>query len=164
MIGPDMRSPPIRITVRLLLLMLALAGFALSAAAADGADALDLARFRGKVVLMDFWASWCEPCRHSFPWLNDMQTKYADRGLVVIGVNVDRERAAAERFLRDVPAAFQIVYDPAGTLAAKYDLPGMPVSYVIGPNGQILGRHVGFRNALRAEREAELQKVLETAQ
>ena len=55
-----------------------------------------------------------------------MQAKYGDRGLVVIGVNVDRERADAERFLRDVPAEFQIVYDPAGALAAHYDVPGMP--------------------------------------
>ena len=141
--------------VRRLWLSLGLALFALSAAATDTADALDLTRLRGKVVLVDFWASWCEPCRHSFPWLNAMQAKYADRGLVVIGVNVDRERADADRFLRDVPAEFQIVYDPAGALASRYDLPGMPVSYVIGPNGEIVGRHIGFRNALRAEREAE---------
>ena len=77
-------------------------------------------------------------------------------------MNVDRERADADRFLRDVPAEFQIVYDPAGALAAHYDVPGMPVSYVIGPKGDIVGRHIGFRNALRAEREAELQKLLET--
>jgi hypothetical protein len=76
-------------------------------------------------------------------------------------VNVDHERAEADRFLRDVPATFRIVYDPAGTLATRYDVPGMPSSYVIGPNGDIVGRHVGFRNAARAEREAELQKLLE---
>jgi thiol-disulfide isomerase/thioredoxin len=136
----------------------------LAAAAADAPDPLDLARLRGKVVLLDFWASWCEPCRHSFPWLNEMQSKYSDRGLVVIGVNVDHERAEADRFLRDVPAQFRIVYDPAGELASRYDLPGMPVSYVIGPDGKVVERHVGFRNALRAEREAQLQKLLEKTQ
>jgi cytochrome c biogenesis protein CcmG/thiol:disulfide interchange protein DsbE len=145
------------------LLSLALACLALTAAAGDAGDPLDLAQLRGKVVLVDFWASWCEPCRHSFPWLNEMQAKYADRGLVVIGVNVDRERGDADRFLRDVPALFRVVYDPAGTLASRYDLPGMPVSYIIGPNGDVVGRHIGFRNALRAEREAELQKLLETS-
>src|SRR4029079_13825084 len=81
-----------------------------------------------------------------------------------IGVNVDRERAEAERFLRDVPAQFRIVYDPAGELAAHYDLPGMPVSYFIGTDGNVVERHVGFRNALRAEREAQLQKLLEKTQ
>ena len=158
-----MQKPQIRaVAVRRLLFSLGLAFFALTAAATDTADALNLARFRGKVVLVDFWASWCEPCRHSFPWLNAMQAKYGERGLVIIGVTVDRDRADADRFLRDVPAEFQIVYDPAGTLAARYDLPGMPVSYVIGPQGDVVGRHLGFRNALRAEREAELQKLLET--
>jgi cytochrome c biogenesis protein CcmG, thiol:disulfide interchange protein DsbE len=146
---------------RRLLLSIALACFSLTPVAADPADTLGLERLRGKVVLVDFWASWCEPCRHSFPWLNAMQAKYADRGLVIIGVNVDRERADAERFLRDVPASFRIVYDPSGALAERYDVPGMPSSYLIGPNGEIVGRHVGFRNAARAEREAELQQLLE---
>jgi thiol-disulfide isomerase/thioredoxin len=150
--------------VRRLLLSLALGSFLLITAAADTAEVLDLARYRGKVVLVDFWASWCEPCRHSFPWLNTMQSKYADRGLVVIGVNVDRDRADADRFLHDVPASFQIVYDPEGTLAARYDLPCMPVSYVIGPQGDIVARHIGFRSSLSAEREAEVQKLLETIQ
>jgi cytochrome c biogenesis protein CcmG/thiol:disulfide interchange protein DsbE len=157
-----MQRPQTRtVTVRRLLLPLVLACFALTAVAADSGDTLGLERLRGKVVLLDFWASWCEPCRHSFPWLNAMQAKYADRGLVIIGVNVDRERADAERFLREVPAAFRIVYDPAGELATRYDVPGMPSSYVIGQNGDVVGRHVGFRNAARAEREAELQKLLE---
>jgi cytochrome c biogenesis protein CcmG, thiol:disulfide interchange protein DsbE len=147
---------------RRLLLSLALACFALTAFAADSGDALDLARFRGKVVVLDFWASWCEPCRHSFPWLNAMQAKYGEHGLVIIGVNVDRERADADRFLRDIPADFQIVYDPAGALATRYDVPGMPTSIVIGPNGNVVGTHIGFRNGLREEREAELQKLLET--
>ena len=147
---------------RRLLWSIALACFALPAIAAQGSDALDLARYRGKVVVVDFWASWCEPCRHSFPWLNAMQAKYGERGLVIIGVNVDRERADADRFLHDVPAEFQIVYDPAGVLATRYDVPGMPTSFVIGPKGDVVGRHIGFKSGLRDEREAELQKLLET--
>jgi thiol-disulfide isomerase/thioredoxin len=160
-----MQRPQTRaVAIRRLLLSLAVACLSLTAAAADRPSGLDLARYRGKVVLLDFWASWCEPCRHSFPWLNEMHARYAGRGLVVIGVNVDRERGEADRFLRDVPATFQIVYDPDGTLAARYDLPGMPVSYVIGPQGEVVARHIGFRSSLRAEREAEVQKLLEGAQ
>lgn len=142
-------------------LLAALTCLAHPALAAD--DALDLARFRGKVVVIDFWASWCAPCRQSFPWLNEMQAKYRDRGLVVIGVNVDSERAEAARFLKQTPADFQIVYDPDGLLAARYQVPGMPSSYIIGRDGQQAGVHIGFRNGMREEREAELERLLSGA-
>jgi cytochrome c biogenesis protein CcmG, thiol:disulfide interchange protein DsbE len=123
-------------------------------------DDLQLERLRGKVVIVDFWASWCAPCRQSFPWLSAMQSKYADRGLVIIGVNVDRDRAEADRFLHDVPAGFEIVFDPDGSLAARYEVPGMPSSYVFGRDGTLLHRHIGFREAARTEREAEIQSML----
>lgn len=132
----------------------------LFSAAGQAADDLRLDRFRGKVVVVDFWASWCVPCRHSFPWLNAMQAKYADRGLVVIGVNVDREQADAQRFLRDVPAGFEIVYDPTGSLATHYEVPGMPSSYVFDSDGKLVTRHIGFKDAARTEREAEIEKLL----
>jgi cytochrome c biogenesis protein CcmG, thiol:disulfide interchange protein DsbE len=143
---------------RRFILLATLACLAPAALASD--DPLDLARFRGKVVVIDFWASWCAPCRQSFPWLNAMQAKYRDRGLVVIGVNVDRERAEADRFLARTPADFKIVYDPDGSLAARYQVPGMPSSYVIGRDGQQAGVHIGFRNGLREQREAELERLL----
>lgn len=132
---------------------------ALYAMPGNAAESLDLAAHRGKVVLVDFWASWCEPCRHSFPWLNEMQAKYGDR-LVVIGVNVDRERAAANRFLSQVPAHFQIVYDPSGDLAAEYGVMGMPSSYVFDTSGALVDKHIGFRKALREERESQLRELL----
>jgi len=135
----------------------------LAAALPVQAEAIDLTRYRGKVVVVDFWASWCAPCRQSFPWLNAMQSKYGRDGLVVIGVNVDRVRAEADRFLRDVPATFEIAYDPDGSLATQYDVPGMPTSYVFDTSGKLVGKHVGFRNASRTEREAEIQKLLGVA-
>ena len=143
--------------------MLVALGFAICAMApsARAGDALDLSQYRGKVVVVDFWASWCAPCRHSFPWLNELQAKYADRGLVIIGVNVDREHAEAERFLRESPAEFSILYDPDGSLAAKFEVPGMPTSYVFGPLGDLMARHIGFRNAARAEREREIEGLLQ---
>ncbi len=124
------------------------------------ADTLDLNRYRGKVLVVDFWASWCQPCRHSFPWLNAMQKKYGDRGLVVVGVNVDRERAEADRFLAGVPATFEIVFDPKGELASRFEVPGMPSTYVFGPDGQLLAKHIGFKDSAADDREAELQQWL----
>jgi cytochrome c biogenesis protein CcmG, thiol:disulfide interchange protein DsbE len=127
------------------------------------ADALNLDRYRGKVVLVDFWASWCVPCRQSVPWLNEMQAKYAERGLIIVGVNVDRTAEDAARFLREVPARFDVIYDPAGTLAARYDVPGMPSSYFFDTNGKLIAKHIGFRSGDRATREAELELLLRRA-
>lgn len=135
----------------------------LSAFSVCAADTLDLTPYRGKVVLVDFWASWCAPCRKSFPWLNEMQKRYGDRGLVVIGVNVDSTRSAAEEFLREVPAQFQIVYDASGALAAQYEVPGMPTSFVFGPDGKLVSNHIGFKQSARDEREAEVQRLLPVA-
>jgi cytochrome c biogenesis protein CcmG, thiol:disulfide interchange protein DsbE len=138
--------------------LLLLVSILLYAGLTSAGEPLDLSQHRGKVVLVDFWASWCEPCRHSFPWLNEMQAKYGDR-LVIIGVNVDRERADAKRFLTQVPAQFQLIYDPAGELAAQYDVLGMPSSYVFDTAGKLVDKHIGFRKALRAEREAQLRQL-----
>jgi cytochrome c biogenesis protein CcmG, thiol:disulfide interchange protein DsbE len=156
------RAHALRATYRqFLLLVVLVCCMGQAALAAD--DKLDLARFRGKVVVVDFWASWCAPCRQSFPWLNEMHAKYRDRGLVVIGINVDREHAEAELFLKQTPADFEIVYDPDGSLAARYQVPGMPSSYLFGRDGQPAGVHIGFRNGTREEREAELERLLSSS-
>lgn len=145
--------------VRIVLLSMLTLGTAV-AADAPATGGLDLSAYRGKVVVVDFWASWCAPCRQSLPWLNDMHSRYGRDGLVVIGVNVDRERAAAARFLSEVPVQFEIRYDPEGVIATHYQLPGMPTSLVFGRSGELLSKHVGFRQALRDERETELKRLL----
>jgi len=143
------------------------AGPASSASAASAssssasASPLDLAAYRGRVVVVDFWASWCKPCRESIPWLNRMHREYGDRGLVVIGVNVDANRADAERFLRDVPIDFEVVYDAAGVLATRFEVPAMPSTFVFDRSGKLIQTHVGFRTTKRDAREAELMKLLE---
>jgi thiol-disulfide isomerase/thioredoxin len=152
---------PLRNLCSRFVLLMMLACLSASVSAAD--DRLDLSQFRGKVVIIDFWASWCAPCRQSFPWLNQMQARYRDRGLVIIGVNVDQERSDAARFLAQTPAQFQIVYDPEGALARQYQVPGMPSSYVIGRDGRQVGVHIGFRKGMREEREAELERLLANA-
>lgn len=107
---------------------------------------LRLSDLRGSFVYVDFWASWCAPCRQSFPWMNRLATLSAGKGLRVIAINVDERRADAEAFLKVTPAAFTVLLDPKGDVAARYRLPGMPTSFLIGPDGRIRWMHAGFRS------------------
>ena len=115
------------------------------------AASLDLQQYQGKVVYLDFWASWCVPCKHSFPWMNRMQGRFANDGLVVIAVNLDEDRSQAEQFLREHPAQFKIIFDPEGKLAETYKVQGMPSSYLFDRNGKLIYSHIGFK-----EREANV--------
>ncbi len=119
-------------------------------------EPLDLDSLKGKVVYLDFWASWCGPFRESFPWMNRLQGELGASGLVVIAVNVDRERAAAEQFLRNHPAQFRIVYDSQGKLPEKFGVRGMPTSFLIDRNGHIQFHHEGF---FLKDRDALAQQV-----
>lgn len=131
-----------------------------AAAADDLAFRLD-PEYRDKVVVVDFWASWCAPCRRSLPWLDAMQRRYAGEGLVVIGVNEDKTREDAEAFLAEVPVGFRIVLDLDGEIARQYELMAMPSTYVYGRDGQLVTRHLGFKVANQDEYEALLRSVLE---
>ncbi len=115
---------------------------------------------KGKVVLLDFWASWCVPCRKSFPWMNALQKKYGDQGLVVIAVNLDMVRADADEFLKAVPAQFRLEYDPKAELATKLDVSAMPTSFLLDRSGKIVKQHAGFREAQLAAREQEIEQLM----
>jgi cytochrome c biogenesis protein CcmG/thiol:disulfide interchange protein DsbE len=123
-------------------------------------DTVALAALRGRVVYVDFWASWCAPCRRSFPWMNAMQARYAGDGLAIVGVNVDKRRADAQRFLRDTPASFTFVYDAEGSTPAAYDVKGMPSSYVIDRAGNVVAVEEGFHDERRAALEARIRALL----
>ena len=141
---------------RILLLCVILAWAPLTTADID----LNLSSYNGKVVIVDFWASWCVPCRRSFPWMNEMHDKYADYGLVIIAVNVDRSADDAARFLAKYPARFQIVYDPHGQLAKEYGVEVMPTSIIMDRTGEIIDRHAGFKVRKQDEYEATIVAAL----
>lgn len=135
-------------------------GCLLWAGASHAAPTLDLSQYKGKVVYLDFWASWCKPCRQSFPWMDAMQKKYGDRGLVVIAVNLDEDRDDADRFLKDFHTSAQVVFDPAGALAAQYQLIGMPSSFLIGRDGAMVAKHQGFFEDSPQKFESEIEQQL----
>lgn len=116
---------------------------------------------KGNVVYVDFWASWCVPCRKSFPWMTDMQNKYRQKGLRVITINVDAEHQLAELFLKENIANFPIIFDPKGQVADAFHLKGMPSSFVINRTGEITYAHVGFFTNKQKAYELELTKLLD---
>ena len=121
---------------------------------------LDLSQFRGKVVVVDFWASWCKPCRQSIPWLNELRARYGSQGLVILGVNVDANRADAEKFQRDTPIRFEVLYDPQGKMAEQFGLQGMPTTFVFDREGKLIHTLVGYREARRTEHETQILNLL----
>jgi thiol-disulfide isomerase/thioredoxin len=122
---------------------------------------ISLADYRGSVIYLDFWASWCKPCRKSFPWMNEMHARYKDKGLKVLAINVDKDPAEAQRFLEMVTADFTIAYDPKGELPAAFKLKAMPSSYLIDKNGTVVKTHLGFKEEEIADYEMAIRKQLE---
>lgn len=98
----------------------------------------------GRVVYLDFWASWCIPCRDSFPWMNGLMERYRERGLRVVSVNLDKKPAVARKFMKDMHATFPVVFDSTGTLAKRYRLEVMPTSFLYGRDGKLRRREEGF--------------------
>jgi thiol-disulfide isomerase/thioredoxin len=128
----------------------------------DGAAKIvSLRGLKGHVVYVDFWASWCGPCRRSFPWMSAMQKKYGAQGLEVIAINVDKRRADADRFLAQVPAQFTTVFDPSGATPGSYDVKAMPSSVLIDANGNVALVEEGFRDERRDALEARIRALLE---
>ena len=132
--------------------------FALATAAGD---TVDLARLRGRVVYVDFWASWCTPCKRSFPWMNELELRYHDSGLTIVAINVDKRREDALRFLRDVPARFTVVFDAEGKTPAAFDVKGMPSSYLIDREGRVAAVEEGFHDERTTVIEQRIRALLD---
>ncbi len=122
--------------------------------------AVKLSDYKGKTVYLDFWASWCGPCKQSFPWMNEMQTRYSGKGLRVVGINVDQKTDDAKSFLNGTPASFDVAFDVSGKTPKSYAIKGMPTSVLIGPDGKVLSVHTGFKDEQRAELEGQIKQAL----
>jgi thiol-disulfide isomerase/thioredoxin len=116
--------------------------------------------FRGKVVFVDFWASWCGPCRESFPWMSTMAEKYKKDGLVIVSINLDKSRDAANRFLDRYTASFPVAFDPAGRSAEAFRVQAMPSSFIVSRNGTLLYAHQGFESSEAPLVEQKIKEAL----
>jgi len=119
-----------------------------------------LADLKGRVVLVDFWASWCAPCRDELPVLEALYRKYREQGLVIVGVGLDQDPEKLAKFLKLSPLSFPVVHDRAGVVAERYAPPKMPSSYLIDKRGVVRKVHAGFKASDKAAFEREVTALL----
>lgn len=130
-----------------------LAGFKLEGKMPDG--------LKGKVVLVDFWASWCGPCGESFPVMEELQKKYRPQGLVILAINEDEKKADMEDFLKTHKVSFTVLRDAAQKLVEAAGIESMPGSFLLGPDGRVMFAHKGFHgNETHKQYEQEIQTLL----
>ncbi len=120
-----------------------------------------LEQHQGKVVYLDFWASWCVPCRRSFSWMNKMQQQYHEQGFAVISVNLDADESLAKAFLISNVAKFPVIYDAKGHIAKHFKIKAMPSSMLIDRTGKIRQNHSGFFTHKVKRYEAEIVSLLQ---
>ena len=119
-----------------------------------------LATYKGKVLLVDFWASWCVPCKASFPALNAIYREYQPRGLEVVAVNLDEDRRQAEAFLAAHPHQMPVVFDPTGGAPLAFGVKGMPTSFLIDKAGAIRFTHMGYSGNVDVSYRREIAELL----
>ncbi len=128
--------------------------------AAKTGQEMSLKDYEGHTLLVDFWASWCGPCRASFPWMNKMQAKYKDENFKVVAINLDVRPELAYAFLEQIPAEFDVLLDEKAELPDAYNVIGMPTSYLIDKEGRLRAQHIGFHDSKLDEYEAGIKALL----
>lgn len=115
----------------------------------------NLPDLKGKVVLVDFFASWCGPCKDSFPAMEELHKKYADKGLIVVAINLDKKKSDMDEFLKKYPASFVILRDAANKLVGEVKIPTMPSSFLLDKSGKVHAAHRGFKGEETKKKYAE---------
>lgn len=125
-----------------------------------GGEAINLDRLQGKVVYVDFWASWCGPCLKSFPFMEEMHQQYGPRGLVIVAINMDQDPQDAHAFLAKHPVTFLLGQDIEGIVAEQYGVIAMPSSFIVDRDGLIKNVHYGFKSSDKQKIAALISKLL----
>jgi thiol-disulfide isomerase/thioredoxin len=113
--------------------------------AARGGHEVSLTQYKGQVVMINFWASWCGPCRQEMPLLESIYKKYNKMGFTLLGVNVEPDSQAANEWLKQTPVSFPILYDKDSKVSKLYDVAGMPSTVIIDRGGKLRMLHRGYK-------------------
>lgn len=126
----------------------------------DQSEVMESSEYLGKVIYLDFWASWCGPCQVSVPKLIELQAELSSDEFEVVAINVDEEPRRARRFLERFDINYTVLADPAGNIAARYELKGMPAAFIIDQKGRIMKIHTGFRQGDMKEIRLKIKDLL----
>lgn len=121
---------------------------------------IKLSELRGEVVMVNFWASWCGPCREELPLLDDLYQQYRDYGFTLLGVNVDENRAAADKLLEQIPVSFPVLYDPNSAVSELYQVDAMPSTILIDRDGNLRYLHRGYKPGYEDKYDAEIKALV----
>jgi peroxiredoxin len=119
-----------------------------------------LSELRGQVVMLNWWASWCGPCRQEMPLLDDLQKKYADYGFVLLGLNVDENTEQAERLLGQIPVDFEILFDPTSSTSEQYGIDAMPSTILVDRDGNMRFLHRGYKPGYEDDYDAQVKALV----
>ncbi|PUB83114.1 MAG: TlpA family protein disulfide reductase [gamma proteobacterium symbiont of Ctena orbiculata] len=121
---------------------------------------IKLSELRGQVVMVNFWASWCGPCRQEMPLLQQLFDRYQSLGFSLLGVNVDEDRAAADKMLSDLPVSFPILYDDRSKVSKQYQVKAMPSTFMVDRDGRIRYLHKGYKPGYEEEYQQQIRQLL----
>jgi peroxiredoxin len=121
---------------------------------------LKLSEYRGDVVMINFWASWCAPCRQEMPLLNDLYEKYSDLGFTLLGVNVEEDSSKADELLKDVPVTFPILFDNKNEVTKMYNVVAMPTTVIVDRDGNMRYLHRGYLPGYEEEYKKQVKELI----
>lgn len=136
---------------------------ALSLPKLEGGGEVSMAQFKGQVLYVDFWASWCAPCRLAFPSIEGLYKRNRERGFAVVGINKDTKAGDADRFLRSVPVTFPLVADDQDAAAKAFAVKTMPSGYVIDRKGVVRHVHRGYTAETSKQLAEQVEALLKEA-
>ena len=123
-------------------------------------DNIKLSELRGQVVMINFWASWCGPCRQEMPILDQLYQRYEPMGFTLLGVNVEEDSAAANKVLKEIPVTFPVLYDSKNQVSESYQVRAMPSTFLIDRDGKVRYLHKGYKPGYEEEYQKQVRELI----
>ena len=126
----------------------------------NAGENLKLSEFRGDVVMINFWASWCGPCRQEMPLLDELYNNYKPLGFTILGVNVEEDPGKANALLKDIPVSFPVLFDTQNTVSRLYNVVAMPSTVLVDRDGKVRYLHRGYKPGYEQQYQEQIRSLI----